>query len=300
VGGFFLGLVSITGNEGGGEVVVVGMPMFEPGVVPFGGGAPGELGVDIFGFVDAEVVGEGAGGAVIDDASFVDDEDAVVEFEIGEAVGNANDDAVLLAGELVEEFYDIAFGARIEAAGYFVAEEEDGTADEFEGEAEASFLTAGENFDAIFADGIEADLIDYGVGEIVYLLSGAGGDAELDGALDTFFDGEVVVGDAELGDVSDFGGVEIAFGGEVASFPEDITVGLGLDTGDGFEEGGFSATGGTDDGDEVAAGEADGSFMDEIDLFAAAFDGEADILEFEHRVLGGTMVGKGARAGRHL
>jgi hypothetical protein len=129
------------------------------------------------------------------------------------------------------------------------------------------------------------------------LLAGACGDAELDGALDAFFDGEMVMGDAELGDVSNFGRIKIALGGEVAAFPEYFAVGFSLDAGDGLQESGFSAPGRSDDGDEVAAGKTDGGLVNEIDIFAAALDGKADVLEFEHGVLGGLKVGGRGRYG---
>lgn len=66
------------------EFGVVGIAVFVPGGLPFFRTLLGELGVDFFGVVDGEVVGEAPGWAVVGDAALVEDEDGVVEFEVGE------------------------------------------------------------------------------------------------------------------------------------------------------------------------------------------------------------------------
>ena len=60
-------------------------------------------------------MGELFGRAVEGDAAFVEDEDGVVEFEVGEGVGDGEDDAAVFAREVVEEADDFAFGAWVEA-----------------------------------------------------------------------------------------------------------------------------------------------------------------------------------------
>ncbi len=53
--------------------------------------------------------------------------------------------------------------------------------------------------------------------------------------------------------------------------------GFGVEAGDGFEEGCFTATGGADDGHEVSFGDFDGDVIDEVDFLAVFFNGEADV-----------------------
>ena len=63
---------------------------------------------------------------MVDDAALVQDEDGVVELEVAEAVGDVDDDALVVrCGELVQEVDDLALGFRVEPAGDLVAEEEE-------------------------------------------------------------------------------------------------------------------------------------------------------------------------------
>ena len=60
--------------------------------------------------------------------------------------------------------------------------------------------------------------------------------------------------DAELRNVSDLGGFEVAVLSEIATAPVEAAIGFGVDAGDDLHQRRFAATGGADDGHEVAAG----------------------------------------------
>ena len=67
--------------------------------------------------------------------------------------------------------------------------------------------------------------------------------------------------------------------GEVALVPEKRARGFGVEAGDGFEEGGFAAAGGSDDGHEMPLGNLDGNLVDQRDFLAVLLNGETDFLE---------------------
>ena len=74
------GCFSRFGDNALGEAVgfVVGESVFLPGFVPITSVAVSELRVDVFGIVDAEVMIDGLGGAVVNNATFVDYQDGVI------------------------------------------------------------------------------------------------------------------------------------------------------------------------------------------------------------------------------
>ena len=98
------------------EDFVIISAAFLPGLVPLGGGAGGEAGVDFARIGDTEVVGEGSGRAVIGDAASGEDEHAVIEFQAVEAVGDGDNGAAGVAGEVVEEVDDFRGAAGVEVA----------------------------------------------------------------------------------------------------------------------------------------------------------------------------------------
>ena len=173
-----------------------------------------------------------------------------------------------------------------------------GIDDQFEGEAEAALLATGEDLDHGFADRIEPGLLEDAVGDGDRCAARERSlDPEADGALDALVDGEVVVGDAELGDVTDLRGFEIAFLGEVAPLPEDVAVRFLVESGDDLEEGRFPAAGRADDGHEVPGGDLDGRLVDEVEILAVLGDGERDVVEFEHGGSGGWVWEWAGRVG---
>ena len=219
------------------------------------------------------------------DGAFVQDEDGVVEFDVGEGVGDGDDGASVFSGEVVEEVNDFAFGAGVEATGDFVAEEEFGAGDQFHGEAEAAFLSAGEDLHLSVGDGGEAGFLEDAIDAGVEVFDVLRLDAEASGGLQRLVHREWVIGDGELRDISDFPRFEVAFFGEVASFPPEGAFGFRVEAGDGLEEGCFAAAGGADDGHEMAPGDGDGHLINQVERFAVFLNGETDVLKFEHEGL---------------
>ena len=123
VGGRTLGDLPGGGCIGGGFAPrAVSDAVLLPGCVPILGLPLGEAWEEIFRLLDAEVVEEKFRRAVVGDVAAVEHEDAVVEREVPQAVGDGKHDAVVVARELVHELHDLVLGFRVEAAGHFVAE----------------------------------------------------------------------------------------------------------------------------------------------------------------------------------
>ncbi len=79
------------------ELPVVGFAMFQPRGLPVHAGLHGEGRVDLLGIVHREIVGELERWSVVGHAALVQDQDRVVEFEVGEGVGDRNDGASVVA-----------------------------------------------------------------------------------------------------------------------------------------------------------------------------------------------------------
>ena len=178
---------------------------------------------------------------MISDVTLAEDEDAIVEGEVGETVGDGEDDASFCAGEFMHELDDFGLGFGVETAGDFVAEQEAWGADHFEGHGEATFLATGEDADLAVADFVEADIAEDFFEARLGGFWGEVIDAKVESGFDAFPDGEEIVSDAKLGDVANFVGVHIVFFGEIAAIPFDVTCGGFAEAGDDFEEGTFSA-----------------------------------------------------------
>ena len=179
---------------------------------------------------------------MISDVTLAEDEDAIVEGEVGETVGDGEDDASFCAGEFMHELDDFGLGFGVETAGDFVAEQEARGADHFEGHGEAAFLATGEDADFAVADFVEADIAE---DFFEARLTGFGGeviDAEAESGFDAFPDGEEIISDAKLGDVANFVGGHIVVFGEIAPIPFYVAGGGFAEASDDFEESAFSAT----------------------------------------------------------
>jgi hypothetical protein len=179
---------------------------------------------------------------MISDVTLAEDEDAIVEGEVGEAVGDGEDDAALGAGEFVHELDDFGLGFGVETAGDFVAEQEAGGADHFEGHGEAAFLATGEDADFAVADFVEADIAEDFFEARLGGFWGEVIDAKAESGFDAFPDGEEIISDAKLGDVANFVGGHIVVFGEIATIPLYVAGGGFAEAGDDFEESAFSAT----------------------------------------------------------
>jgi len=261
------------------ELSVVGYAVFCPGLLPFLTSLLGEGGVDFLGVVDREVVGELAGGTVVGDAALVVYEDRIVEFEMSERVCDQDNGAAIVAGKVVEEMYDFAFGTGIKSAGDLVTEEKLGVGDELHGESEAPLLSAGEDLDMAVGNGSQTGFLKDAVDTLVKILMIPALYPQAGCGLDRLIDGEFVVGDGELGNVADFPWFQVALLGEIAPVPPEGAFGLGVESGDGLEESGLSATGGAHDGHEVSPWNSETGFVHEVNGLAVFLDGETDLLE---------------------
>lgn len=278
VGGFVVLPVLACGygvrGEGlAGEVGAV----LEPELTPFVGLAGGELGVDLLGVGDLEIMEQEVWWAVVDEPAAVEQRDGVVEVDVPEAMGDVEDEPAGIERELAHEVDEVVFGLGVEAAGDLVAEQQARVGDQLDGEAEAALLPAGEEADGAIGDAIDADglkdLLDAG---------GAGAPAqaahaEPGGRAEVFSYREPGVRDAELRDVAELGGREVLLV-QIVALPEDLALG-GLDQSrDGAQQRGFPATRGADDGAEVGVGKCGGDALKQ----GMAFGGHRHIEQFKH------------------
>nr|WP_232767792.1 hypothetical protein [Geminisphaera colitermitum] len=242
-------------------------------------GVLGEAVVEGEGVVDLEV-GEHRGERALEyDGAFVNDGDGVELGEFGEVVDHTDHGAALVGNEGAQEGEDLVLGAGVESAGDFVAEEAGGVGGEFEGEAEATELSAAEFFDEGVGAFFESDeLEDAGAAR-----GGGAGLVEVEGGVDGFTDGEFAVRDAELGGKGDFA-QEFAGAGEGAVAEADFAL-RGEDAEHAFEEGGLAAAGGADEGMELAGGPAGGGVAHEGG--GAGFGVNVEVAAGEHRRGGG-------------
>lgn len=181
------------------------------------------------------------GSAVVSDAAFVEDEDGIVEFQVGERVCDGKDNAAFLAGDVVKEVDDFAFGPWVESACDLVAEKELGVGDQLHGEPKASLLSSGKDADGAVCDGGEAGFFKNTVDAGIEVFGILGFDAKAGGGFDRFIDRQLVVGDGKLGDVANFPGFQVAVLGEISAIPPEGAIGLGIETRDCLEQGRFSA-----------------------------------------------------------
>ena len=154
---------------------------------------------------------------------------------MSKGVGDQNDSAAIVAGKIVEQMNDFAFGAGIEPAGHLVTKEKLGIRDKLHCESEASLLSAGEDPDVAVGNRSEAGLLQDAVDTLVELLSVATLDTKASCGLDRFIDSELVVGDGELRNVADLPGLQVAVLREIAPVPPERACGLGIQASDRFK-----------------------------------------------------------------
>ena len=135
---------------------------------------------------------------MVSDAALMKDEDRVVEFQVGERVGDREDDPAFLAGNIVEKVYDFALGARVETTGDFVAEKELGMGDQFHGETEASLLTTREDADGAVGNRCQSGFFKNAVNAFIEIGRALRSDPQAGGSFDGFIYAELVIGDGEL------------------------------------------------------------------------------------------------------
>ena len=195
-------------------------------------------------------------------------------------VGDRQHDAAVLARQVVEQADDFSLGARVEAGGDFVAEQDFRIGHQLHGQSEAAFLAAGQDPDRAVADGGEAGFLQHAVDPLVEFRGVAATHPQAGGRFHRFIDRERVIGDGKLRHIADFGGREIAALRKVAAIPEQVAGRLGIEPGNGFEQGGLAATRGADDSHEMPLRHLERDMIDQVDRGAVFADGETDVLKF--------------------
>ncbi len=201
-------------------------------------------------------------------------------------VGDDDDGGAAVAGDLAEEFHDLAAALAVEGGGGFVGEEEAGLVGEGAGDGDALLLAAVEGVGEVAGAVADAEVIEEFGGAAAGWAWGDVVDFEGDG--DVFEGGEE--GD-EVGLLEDEAEVLTAVGAEVdegalavedpLSAEGEAAGGGGVDEADGGEEGGFAGAAGAEEGDDFARGEAEGDVVhgDDLGVAGAVDFGEADGLD---------------------
>jgi len=149
---------------------------------------------------------------------------------------------------------EVALGLGVEAAGDLVAEQQARIGCQFDGEAEAPLLSAGEEADVPVGDVPDADGLEDLVNSGVALARAQAADAQACRGAEVFGGGEPRVRDAELRHIPEFRGRKILLL-QVLAVPEDAAPGDLEQAGDGPQQRGFSAARGADDCAKVGLGE---------------------------------------------
>lgn len=241
--------------------------------------------------VDAEegaepVFGEEFGfGAVGEDAALAHHDDAVgLGNDVGEVVGDhENADAVLR--DAAEGLAQLALGGEVEGVRGLVKEEHLGLMHESAGDHNAALLAGGHFSDELLGEMAGLHELEglLGTGAHVRLDAqigpeGGGGEEAGDNGVESGGDGGALAGQ--------LGGDDAEMAAELRDIPafaaeqEELRLGRGDGValaGDGFDEGGFAAAVGPEDGDVFAGGDAEGDVVKD-DVVAA---GDADVLHEE-------------------
>jgi len=237
---------------------------------------------------------EFAFGAVGEDAAFLHHDDAVdLRQDVGQVVGD-HEDAGALVGDAAEGLAEFALGGEVEGVGGFVEEEHFGLVDEGAGDHDAALLAGGHLSDEFRSEVGGLHEVEGLVGAVAHLRrdvevgpeGGRGEEACGDrvkaagdrGALTGKFGGDDAEVSTELRDVP-------ALAAKKEQFRGGGDDGVAL-AGDGFDEGGFATAVGAEDGEVLAAGDAQGDGVED-DVVAA---GDADVAHKEE--VGGRRWGK--------
>ncbi len=248
----------------------------------------------------SEVV-EGFAGRPVpgDPAAGGEQQQPVAEVETEHAVGD-HDDGSAVVGEAAQHLHDGAVHAGVESAGGFVEEQQGRLGEQFEGDADALALAAGEAGDDLVAAGCEAEFVDH-LGDAGGAFGGRGviGEAQFGGVGEGLPDGQLGVQDVVLRNQSDalaqFGVVAV----QVAAVVADGSAVGGAQPGERVEQGGFAGAAGSGDGEQALLADREGDVVEQgavaVDLDGQVGDVEVDVtgvdefLEFvadqaEHRV----------------
>ena len=104
------------------------------------------------------------------DPALVQDEDGIIKLQVREGMGDGENDAPVFSRKIVQEVDDFPLGARVEAGGDLVAEEDFRIRDEFHRKAETTFLAAGKDFYRAVVDRAQAGFPEDAVDAVVQFL----------------------------------------------------------------------------------------------------------------------------------
>ena len=198
------------------------------------------------GEIDADLAVEPAG------IGGQDDDPVGQENGFGDGVGHEESGPALAFADGEEFFVEAVAGHLIEGAEGFVEEKDLRREDEGAGDGDAHLLAAGELARVVVGARGEADEGEGGGDE--FGAAGGRGGAEIERERDVGGDGEPGEQRGLLEDVGEFVGGGGAIGGGGSAGEEELAGGDGAEAGDEFQERGFAATAGADEGDEITGG----------------------------------------------
>jgi len=185
---------------GGIRCLMEGAPVFDPGSAPILGLSQFELRINFFRGIDPEVVGKKIGRALVNKKAPVKNRHRVVELKVGEAVSDAKDKSPVLARKAVKEAHDVVLRLRVQAARDFVAEENLRPACQFDRQREAPALTTGENAHTTLREFQHSDFLEDEFQILLGIIRVFASKSH--GKIHALPHGELLVGDAELRDIS--------------------------------------------------------------------------------------------------
>jgi hypothetical protein len=172
----------------------------------------------------------------IGEDTFVKDHDGIIRIEVLEAVGHGHDQPVSIPGNIPEKCDDIILRAGIETAGHFIAEKNGRTAHQLHRKSQAPLLPSGKDFDGAFPELPHPHLFQQTINHGITFLSALSAHTESGGILDALTNCQILMSDAELRNITEFGGIEVLFG-KIPTIPMNGPLFIaGSDTGNHFKE----------------------------------------------------------------
>jgi hypothetical protein len=232
--------------------------MFMPGSLPFGRFPLPESCVDILGGIDPEIVAKLGRWPGVGENTSVKDHDRGVQGKIPHTVGDGDHETVPLRGDPGEEGNDLSLRTGIESTGDFVAEENGGTADEFHRKGKSTPLPPRKHCHPAVGEIGDAGPLQQGVDKLIPFRGTEPTDPQSCGIGDALRRSEFLLGDPELGDISEFRGMKVLLG-EIPAVPANGTRFFSRrDARDQLEKGALAASRWSDNSDKFTPSEGTG------------------------------------------
>ena len=152
----------------------------------------------------------------------IKDHNGGVKSEITDAVSDGDHKTVSLRGDTGEEGDDLPLRPGIQSAGDLVAEENRGTADEFHRKRKPSSLTAREHRHPAVGKVGDASPLQQGADKVIPFRGTESADPQSCGIGNALRRSEFLLGNPELGDISEFRGMKVLLG-EIPAVPANGT-----------------------------------------------------------------------------